>query len=138
MKIVKGSKYESPLFAIKDILDKRWVFYRHKQTHHGWSQNWSLRFISVAVSNKWLFKATRIGTKDEVLEILRTPREREGVLLCRREFLCLGLMYSENQSYEEIAKAYNFTRERARQIIKNGLDKLGFDRIAKPTKEKSK
>ena len=41
-----------------------------------------------------------------------------------REKECINSYFYTNQSYEEIGKKYNITRERVRQIIQNGLFKL--------------
>jgi hypothetical protein len=43
--------------AVKLILSQKYVFYRHKVYHFGWTRGWSLAFISTAVKGGWLRKA---------------------------------------------------------------------------------
>ena len=46
--------------AIRLIMAKKWIFYRHKPYHFGWTRSWNVCFIENAVNQGWLYKSKEI------------------------------------------------------------------------------
>lgn len=51
-----GKRICSTKEAVNLILNKKFIFYRHKPLHHGWTSSWSLISIQRFVSQGHLYR----------------------------------------------------------------------------------
>jgi hypothetical protein len=71
------------------------------------------------------------GNEVEGYNHLVSNKGQEDILLTENEKLCLSMRLEKNMTLKEIGNHFNFTRERARQIIQSALRKIN-----KPSSDK--